>query len=298
MEKYIDFPVDDGSFVSLESFENSYEIPNQAETNLIPEHKHRHYEMVLVLRGGCRHIYQGKSTPLITGDFFLIPPHRAHGYQLQDNFSMCNCQFYPDKIWDNWYEMLHDIRYDVLQNGSAGGEEHFGADINRQGIIHLSTEENIQIGGLLSDILKEQTVRSHNYKRMKQMLLEMILINIKRVQIRQFSNLNKHASWKKDMINAAQQEIEENLTVNFDFKGFAERQNITLGYFRTIFKDITGLTPVEYVNRLKVLHALKDLQSSNISVIDAAAKVGIYDANYFSRLFRQIIGYSPSQCRR
>jgi YesN/AraC family two-component response regulator len=43
-----------------------------------------------------------------------------------------------------------------------------------------------------------------------------------------------------------------------------------------------------------VLKAFELLRDYNCSISDVAAHVGIYDANYFTRLFKKFIGYPPS----
>lgn len=50
---------------------------------------------------------------------------------------------------------------------------------------------------------------------------------------------------------------------------------------------------MEYLNRMRIVKSLEYLNVEGISIADAAAKVGIYDANYFSRMFKKVMGYSP-----
>lgn len=42
-----------------------------------------------------------------------------------------------------------------------------------------------------------------------------------------------------------------------------------------------------------MLRALELLQTTELSVSEIAVQVGIYDANYFSRLFKKVTGYPP-----
>ncbi|WP_431308854.1 helix-turn-helix domain-containing protein [Halalkalibacter flavus] len=92
--------------------------------------------------------------------------------------------------------------------------------------------------------------------------------------------------------------MEDNLTEQIDFSNYAREQNISLGYFRSIFKSATGLPPVEYLNRLRMVRAVEYLKDHTLTISDVSAAVGIYDPNYFSRLFRKIIGYSPREFRK
>lgn len=46
------------------------------------------------------------------------------------------------------------------------------------------------------------------------------------------------------------------------------------------------------------MNALKFIQFKGMPIAEAAAQVGIYDANYFSRLFKKLIGHSPRYFRK
>lgn len=61
-----------------------------------------------------------------------------------------------------------------------------------------------------------------------------------------------------------------------------------------IFKSHTGLSPLEYLNRVRILRALELLQTTHHSIADIAEQVGIHDPNYFTRIFKKLIGYPPS----
>ena len=50
---------------------------------------------------------------------------------------------------------------------------------------------------------------------------------------------------------------------------------------------------MEYMNRMRIVKSLEYLEMEQLSVAEAAEKVGIYDANYFSRMFKKVMGYSP-----
>lgn len=44
-----------------------------------------------------------------------------------------------------------------------------------------------------------------------------------------------------------------------------------------------------------MIRACEGLESRRMSIKEAAEHVGIYDLNYFSRLFKKIIGCSPNK---
>jgi len=62
-------------------------------------------------------------------------------------------------------------------------------------------------------------------------------------------------------------------------------------------KRVTGFTPSEYINRIRIEHAAQLLRSTEISVEDAVASSGFENVSYFYRLFRDQIGSTPRAYR-
>jgi YesN/AraC family two-component response regulator len=69
-------------------------------------------------------------------------------------------------------------------------------------------------------------------------------------------------------------------------------------YLSRLFKREMGISPWEYLNRYRVLQAKELLHRSLDSVSEIAGRVGFSDSAYFSRVFRQITGVSPSAYRQ
>jgi AraC-like DNA-binding protein/mannose-6-phosphate isomerase-like protein (cupin superfamily) len=78
----------------------------------------------------------------------------------------------------------------------------------------------------------------------------------------------------------------------------AQLVNMSVHHFCKTFKRITGCTFVEFVNLHRVNEAEQLLRTTDISVTEAADRVGFGSINYFIRIFKQFKHYSPSQCKR
>jgi AraC-type DNA-binding domain-containing proteins len=74
---------------------------------------------------------------------------------------------------------------------------------------------------------------------------------------------------------------------------YAERLNITPPYLHKIIKRFTGKTPLTWINEAIVLEAKKLLCHTAMTINEIAAKVGINDPSYFSRLFKKQTGLAP-----
>ena len=69
--------------------------------------------------------------------------------------------------------------------------------------------------------------------------------------------------------------METHIAEELDFNQMADSAYWSVGYFRSVFKDVTGLTPTEYLNRLRILKSLEYMQKENLNVSEAASESGI-----------------------
>lgn len=279
----------------------------------IEDHIHDFQEFVLVSQGSCVHRFKKSEITLIPGDVLIIPPGEEHAYTTNAGVTVFNCQFFVEKMGHYWQELMDIVSFDTAEafkdaggKGSAPARARAGtpvrkvhnADINHQGIIHLDSENFSHVAGLLKSIIQEQEACSIGYEYLNQAYLTNILIVLKRVQTRQYASLDKHSSKRQAMINTVLARIEEQMHEPIDFNEISRELYVSAGHFRTIFKDVTGLSPVDYLNRARIVKSLEYLEAEDMNISDAAAKVGIYDANYYSRLFKKIMGYSPRYFKR
>ena len=63
-------------------------------------------------------------------------------------------------------------------------------------------------------------------------------------------------------------------------------------YFCSKFKNLTGISYINYVNNLRIQHACRLLASGN-SVSDVCDECGFENLSYFIQLFKKIVGTTP-----
>ncbi|HXW85397.1 MAG TPA: helix-turn-helix domain-containing protein [Candidatus Binataceae bacterium] len=67
--------------------------------------------------------------------------------------------------------------------------------------------------------------------------------------------------------------------------------------FMRRFSDATGMTPLDYVQALRLEEAKQILETDNTPVEAIANEVGYEDPSFFSRLFRRKVGLTPALYR-
>ena len=113
------------------------------------------------------------------------------------------------------------------------------------------------------------------------------------------------------------EEMESNDNVNVDFlrhvtdiiysemknpefspKKLAEELAISMSQLNKKLNATTGYPSSTYILHVKLNHAKKILVSQNKTIGEVAAECGIYDINYFSRIFKKQTGVTPTQYKR
>ena len=73
---------------------------------------------------------------------------------------------------------------------------------------------------------------------------------------------------------------------------------ISAKYFETLFRQEYGVTPKEYLIRLRIEYAKVLLENEKYTVSDAAFEVGYSDIYHFSKIFKAKTGMSPGEVKR
>lgn len=96
---------------------------------------------------------------------------------------------------------------------------------------------------------------------------------------------------------AVRQFMESNLSQRIRLRELAGIANLSVTQFSVLFKRHFRVSPIEYVNRLRLRRASLLLASEHLAVFEVAAMVGFDDPLYFSRQFHRHFGMSPVRYR-
>ncbi len=116
--------------------------------------------------------------------------------------------------------------------------------------------------------------------------------------------LKKQTDYTDVLLGMAEQYLEENYARDITLADLASRTGFSTNYFSQIFKEKTGKTFVQCRTEYRIRKAKELLRWSGRSITDVAMEVGYNDSTYFIRVFKELVGQTPSsykkggECRR
>jgi transcriptional regulator GlxA family with amidase domain len=99
-------------------------------------------------------------------------------------------------------------------------------------------------------------------------------------------------------IQSAQQWLGEHFSVANPVEEMIQRSKLAERTFKRRFANATGLTPIAYVQRLRIEDAKRRLERTDASVEEIGWRVGYEDGAFFRRLFKRITGLTPGAYRK
>jgi len=99
-------------------------------------------------------------------------------------------------------------------------------------------------------------------------------------------------------VHQVQNWLAEHATAAVSLEQLAQVANMSVRSLSRAFKEATGLTPVQYQQRLRLEIAANLFQNSDLSIEAISARCGFEDARHFRRLWQRQFGTSPATTRK
>lgn len=196
-------------------------------------------------------------------------------------------------FWEYIYISPEDI---VRQWGKSTQETRQIMDAVGRKSFFVKVEECPAIAALIRAIFVEMQHRSAHYRECVRGMAYALLFEIAR-----FNDMGEEQSAGKSVslqLGSAIEYVDKNYPNNFKISDLANECHMSETHFRRIFQEKMNMTPVEYVNFVRVRKACELIDKTDISMEDVAEKVGFVTPSTFNRNFRRIIGTSPYQWKK
>ena len=107
----------------------------------------------------------------------------------------------------------------------------------------------------------------------------------------------QHENAEPPVITRAKEYIQEHQTENLRLGHVAKAVNTSTFYFCKMFKKVTGINFTDYLSRVRIEKSKNLLLNPNLRVSEIAFEVGFQSLTHFNRVFKKILGHSPTEYR-
>ncbi|MCR5695093.1 MAG: AraC family transcriptional regulator [Clostridia bacterium] len=262
-------------------------------TESVRLHKHDFIEIAYVDSGeGTHEIAGGEVTPIAKGDLVMFNSGVAHSYKVTapSRLVIYNCNFDPS-VLDSSVSRGDDfigIVYDYLFEASASR----GSD-TKPYILLRNAEA---AAGIIKEMYAEYSARRNGFSKINAANLIRLLVTVFR--LKRGASESSAGAYKAAIAESAVRYIGEFCADRISCETLAARAFVSTGYFHKVFKEVTGVTPVAYIQSVRLEKAAGMLRVGSYSVRDAAEAVGYADLKFFYGIFEKEFGLTPGAYRK
>lgn len=249
---------------------------------------HTAFEILMILSGEQESIIDQNVYILKENDILLVPPGILHENRCFSNQGMTYFVAHFD-IDDP------DLRYSMIKNGRL--------------IYPHNTSENSSLRLILNEWIFLYDKK--NTYSLSDRFLSLEILSRLMTTLAKISEENKENKGSMQALSIARS-IAETIQHNFNLfflnenrdknlllmKNIYQEINISMSYGLEVFKEIYGISPKEYLDRLKFKESKRLIRNPNISIEFISEQVGYSNVSHFSRQFKKWAGVSPKIYRQ
>ncbi len=245
-------------------------------------HFHNYLEIGYCYHGSGRLIIEDRTYRYGDHMFTVIPANMPHT-TLSDEHHICKWEFlFIDT----------DAFIDAAFTDRALSPERIKRIVNKRGTIK-SMANHPNLGRLILSIISECREKTLYYQTALNGYLKALIVEILRLD-----DERERAMQEKEQGNSirpALNYVAEHYKEEIRVEDLSSICGLSESHFRRMFEQSVNMKPVDYVNLIRVQHACALIRKEDISMEDAAARVGYQTMSTFNRNFKRITGHSPYQ---
>ncbi|NDK15223.1 MAG: helix-turn-helix domain-containing protein [Armatimonadetes bacterium] len=248
-------------------------------------HRHEFSELVIVLRGTGIHQAPVGEYPIAAGDVFVLHGDEAHGYQDTEDLDLVNLLFSMDELGLPHADIASLPGFHMLFNLEPR-QRHRDRFESR---LRLTPSNLRHITGLVDRLDAELTRREPGWAFTALAYFMLIVGDLSRF----YSRVEDPAVQPLLRLGRVLSHLEDNYAKRVTLDDLAEVGHMSRRTLSRAFRNATGCSPLDYLVRVRIHHAMELLKEADLSIAEVARRVGFADSNYFSRQFRALVGSSP-----
>lgn len=218
---------------------------------------------------GSEYMQLDKETVMEAGSFILFRPYEKQIHVQKD------CE-------------ISEFYY--IHFNAPEGFDLFGFESS----VVYSVAPSSQINDLFEEVIEELQNKRPAYEKMCVAKFFNILSLFERKSAKETAPLGQYVDTISYIIQKMNREYEK----NYSLDDYAQMCCMGKFHFLRIFKGITGCSPIEYRNNIRIAHAKEMLADTDDLVEEISRNVGYASNVYFCDAFKAKVGISPTQYRK
>jgi AraC-like DNA-binding protein len=253
-------------------------------------HSHEDFsELVVVHSGRGVHTTANGEYTISAGDVFVVTGDLAHGYKDVDSLCLVNVVYDASIMLRGVTELKRLPGYNALF--------HLEPRYRRQhwfeSRLRLPPDQLDRLLTLLEEIAGIVLSRKPGYElRTRIRFLDLICFLCE-----QYAGSANPATRSLLLMDDIIHFIESNANGPVALQDLTDRAGMAERTLLQLFREATGVSPIDYVIRTRVARAADLLRNTRQKVTEIAFQCGFQDSSYFARQFRRVTGMSPSAYR-
>ena len=271
--------------LKLERFANPrfplYLSVQSGQRTLVKIHYHTSAELIQVIAGEVELLSCGIRQDCHAGDIVFIPPSAVHEMTGLTPAASIRGVIYEPSL--TVFSAL-PMEFDALLAA------------NRQGqyLVPSSAEEARELNGCIEQL--HACYPAQSMADMRQAIA--CLLQAEAVLIRLFGLEESAQNSQYRKLQPAFAYMREHYAQKIRISDLSSLLHVCDDRLIRLFREVTGDTPVAWLNSLRVEACLRLLAGTDDSLADIAEKTGFGSAAYMTRVFRQKLNATPGQYRR
>lgn len=251
---------------------------------------HTHYtlELSLIASGEGEYRVDGQVYPVTAGDIVLFNNTEPHGMFNTASEPLVNVaiEFEPRFIWSNPAYTFDQALLAVFFDRN----DHFRHKLDRQNPAFPSIQRQFR------EIQAEFEQKLPRYEAViKAKLLGLLADLLRRYDVTNplpTGTVRHHTG-----MNHVLKYIAEHYGEPLQLSTLAGILHVNESYFCRVFRESNGISPKEYIVKMRIAAAAQQLKSSDAGVLEIAQSCGFNSLSNFYTAFKRITGQSPAQYR-
>lgn len=163
--------------------------------------------------------------------------------------------------------------------------------------VHIRRSDDKELSDQLCDLISEIYTLYSGWKDMAEVYIYLKLLTLL-VRIKEYRSDSDNEDAYDERFSSVIKYIEQNYSSPITLDELADRAGYSKYHFSRMFKRHCHTSFVNYLNRRRVRAAELLLVNEDISVTEAAMKVGFSSLTTFNRVFREYKSCTPTEFRR